>query len=205
MNVSMEDENAKNAAENPYHKPQRFTELTAIFDKHLERFDDRRKEMNQKATWTLATATGFVALLGFLKDTPINETINSLLRGWLTNPVADGMVALALALFIAIYLVLVHWVARVYSPKEVKYPVSPIQSEDWLENEDQLAENSWIRSLELYVKPSRLEFSHRVLSEQIFAIINQQKLDVTSTKYLYRSFKLLQVLAFLTSIILLLK
>ena len=190
---------------NPYDKPERFSELIAIFNKHLERFDDRRREMNQKATWTLATATGFVALLGLLRDATISKALNSLLRGWLTDSVADAIVVLAFVLFISIYLLLIHFVARVYSPKEVKYPVSPIMSDDWLADEHQLAESGWKRSLEWYIKPSKLEYCHRVLSEQIYAIINQQQLDVTSTKYLFRSFTLLQILAFLTSIILLLK
>lgn len=204
MNVSMEDENAKNAAENPYHKPERFIQLIGEFDKHIKLLHDRRKDMNQKATWTLATATGFVAILGLLKDTRINDTVSAWLRDRLTESLANGIVALAAGIFMMLYLVLLYHVIKVYSPQSVGYPLNPIKSNYWAQDETQHDKNIWEGLIDTYVEPDDLEYSRIVLNEQTDAIKNQQKLEESLTENLFAAFRLLWLLALCSIIILIL-
>lgn len=192
------------ALQNPYDKPERFTQLIGEFNKHIELLHDRRKDMNQKATWTLATATGFVAILGLLKDTRINDTVSSMIRGQITNSVADGIIAVVVILFVVAYPALLYFVTKVYSPQSVGYPLNPIKTKYWAQDEIQHHENIWNGLLDSYVEPDGMEYSRIVLKEQIDSIKNQQKLEEELTENLYSSFRLLWFLAFCTTIILIL-
>ena len=200
----MADEIAKNAAENPYHKPQRFTQLIGEFDKHIKLLHDRRKDMNQKATWTLATATSFIAILGLLKDTRINDTASTWIRDQLTVSVVDYTVIVLVVLFAATYLALLYFVTKVYSPQSVGYPLNPIKSKYWAQDETQHDRNIWDGLLDTYVNPDDLEYSRIVLNEQTDAIKNQQKLEEELTENLFFSFKLLRWLALFSVSILIL-
>lgn len=189
---------------NPYEKPERFIQLIGEFNKHIELLHDRRKDMNQKATWTLATATSFIAILGLLKDTRINDTISEWIRGRLTESLANGIVALAAGIFIVSYLVLLYHVIKVYSPQSVGYPLNPIKTKYWAQDETQHDKNIWEGLIDTYVEPDGLKYSRIVLNEQTDAIKNQQELEESLTENLFASFRLLWFLAFCTSIILIL-
>ena len=180
---------------------RRFAWLIGVLDKSLERADAIRRESYQKATWTLATATGLIVLLGIVKG----ESITELMLKRLTNETTtigtiEKMVVLGSFFLAATYFALLHQVIEVYSPKKILYPFSlrrkeaapPISMYEDAEKNREFIEASWEYTMEAYIKPKDLQNNREVLWEYIKFYTEHQALILGMDKPLKSSYVLLR-------------
>ncbi len=116
VTISIEDQSVNKTSENPYDRPERLVWLIRAFEKHIDRFDAGRKSMNQKATWTLVTATGFFAFLSLAK----NETMRMFIKNQTgQQEILDRIVVAAALLLAATYAILLIQVTKfLFSQKD---------------------------------------------------------------------------------------
>lgn len=150
-------------------KPERYRWLFSTLDKKIERFDNARKSLYQKAIWTLATATGAFGFSGLAKGETINGTIGkitSALQSTEHQPI-ETVEYITLGLFVSlvfVYFLLLHQVIQAYDPIGVAYPVllvkpefGPIVSrqEDVKANQE-LGNRAWDYTMEKYFESDDL-------------------------------------------------
>ena len=185
---------------NPYNNPERLYWLIQTFDKHINRFDSSFSSLNQKATWTLATATGFAAISGFTKSTSIVTALGD------GASRTDHVVVLMFVLFVFAYLALLKHVLEVYRPQKVEYPVSPLNIPDLgappsrCEDLDDYGEKCWDDVQDRHIKPIELDFLHNTLRGYIDAIVAAYLLNQKMDRHLKSAFSLLPLLAALSLI-----
>ena len=186
---------------------RRFAWLIGVLDQNLDRADAVRRTSYQKATWTLATATGWVGLLVIVKG----ESISTLIRLRLTNQTVaidniEKMVVLGSMLLALTYIALLNHVIKVYSPRKILYPYSlrkketspPISmSEDEAMNLE-FRKESWANAIEAYIKPDDLQNNHELLWEYIKVYTEHQALILGMDDPLRYAFILLRCTAIIS-------
>ena len=211
---TLSDENTNDREETPLDYEEiakRFAWFNEVIDKQLDRFDSIIRGNQQKATWTLATSTGFIALASFTKGNAMSMTIRSILsnlfnQGSTSIPFLDCLAVVIAFLLVCCYLRLLHRVVHVYFPRRMQYPY-PLWSkesnfpEDVLEEDERyksFVEESWEYAIDNYIIPDELEINRTILEEYIpiyikhIATLNSLEIPVE------RSFDLMLVIAYLS-------
>ena len=179
---------------------RRFAWLIGISDKNLDRFDAVRRTSYQKATWTLAVATGFIGFSGLAKGDSIGETIYKLIDNQAENIKTIECIALAATLLLILtYFALLYLVIKVYSPKRVEYPTSlisedmgpPVSEYDDKEKNKKFNSGSWKNAVEGYVKPDDLLNNRQVLKDYISVQTEHLALNRQIDKDLKYAFRLM--------------
>lgn len=199
----MDNAAAEGVTENPYDKPERFAWLIHVVDKNIDRFDAARRVSYQKATWTLAAATGFITFSGLAKGESIGKTVKMILQnqtGHIEN--IEYLAVVAAFLLVTTYIILFFQIVKVYSIKRVEYPLSLLNPDsgpavskyvDEAANQ-KLSEESWFYALEEYVKPDDLEVKREVLSEYMDKLIELIALNRELSVDLDNTFRILPFL-----------
>ena len=199
----MNNADAEEMIENPYDKPERFSWLIHVVDKNIDRFDAARMVSYQKATWTLAAATGFVTFSGLAKGGSIGNTVKLLLQNQTENiETIEYIAAVAALLLVVTYIALFFQIVKVCSIKRVEYPLSLLNPDSGpavSKNEDEeanqkLSEESWFYALEEYIKPDDLEVRREVLSEYMDKLIELIALNRELSGDLDHTFRILPFL-----------
>lgn len=89
-------------------KAERYIWLTEVLEKHIDRADNVRKTLYQKATWIFLAATT-TAIFSVEHLLPIDPPISRAVR-------------LIIILLTLAYIALVFWVVKVFFPKRIEYP-----------------------------------------------------------------------------------
>ena len=187
------------AKKDPYDRPERLIWLIRAFEKHIDRFDAGRKSMNQKATWTLATATGFFALSSLAKS----ETMRIFIKNQMEQLETLDRIVVAVALLLAAtYAILLIQVTNFYSPREIEYPVQPINPElvsdmSRYQDNEKFSDECWNYVQVTYIKPEDLECYHLVLRGHIDTYIKQSLLNQKLGEHLKDIFRIWAVLVIL--------
>ena len=98
----------------------RYDWLYSVMEKHLDRRDAARIVSYQKATWTLLTATAFVALSGVANNQQVRAALLSVSSGNIGNEECKVLI-LGLLLILS-YGFLFSQVILAYFPRKVTYP-----------------------------------------------------------------------------------
>ncbi len=199
VTISIEDQSVNKTSENPYDRPERLAWLIRAFEKHIDRFDAGRKSMYQKATWSLATASGFFALSSLAKSEPMRMFIKNQMEQLET---LDRIVVAVALLLAATYAILLIQVTNFYSPREIEYPLQPINPElgaemSRCENNKKSGDECWNYVQVTYVKPEDLECYSNVLRGHIDAHIKQSSLNQELSEHLKDIFRIWAILVIL--------
>lgn len=190
---------------------ERFAWFSGVIDRQLDRFDALRRGAQQKATWTLATSTGFIALASFTKGNAISSTVRKMFGDIFYHENANlellDYFAVGLAvMLITVYLRLLHQVVHVYFPRRVMYPYplwgeEPDFPED-VEEDDarykRFMEEGWEYAMVNYIMPDEMENYRAILEEYIPIYIRQTAAIKSLEKPVKRSFRLMLVIAYLS-------
>ena len=193
----MAEEKRGDTSNGSYNQLERLDWLIQSFDKLIDRYSSGFSSLNQKATWTLATATGFAAITGFTKGV----SFVAVLRNEATS--IDSIALVIFILFALVYLALLRDVIEVYSPQSVEYPVSPMLKRpiSQCEDQDEYVEECWNYTKNALVKPEELKFLESVLLSYIHSIVLLDLRNKKMGKHLKSAFQLLPVLATLSLIL----
>ena len=168
--ATMMVEKKPDAPFNPYNNPERLNWLIQTFDKHIDRFDSSFSSLNQKATWTLAIATGFAATSGFTKSASM---ITLFENGALSTDFNSDLLFIPFGLA---YLVLLFQVWNVYRPQDVGFPISPLITSDLAppvsQREDQ---GTYVKECLADVQRSYINLEEMEFLEKSSAGIHQRK------------------------------
>ncbi len=198
----MNDEKQSVNPSDPVNQQKRLYWLIQTFDKSLDRFDSSFTSLNQKATWTLAIATGFAATSGFTKS----ASLITLFENGASN--TDLKIVPVFILFGLAYLALLFQVWNVYRPQDVGFPISPLITSDLAppvsQREDQgtYVQKCLADVQHSYINLEEMEFLEKALLEYINANVEAFLLNQRIGKYVDRAFKLLISLAILFMIML---
>ncbi len=202
--MSSKSEKSTVLVTDPYNRPERFEWLISQFDKYLVRFQEGRQSLNRKATWTLATATGFAVFSGLTRGPSI---VASLGEGVTNYKVFVFVVSI---LFVSAYLALLGEVLKVYRPQSVGYPVSPFNFEvtgpidrRQVDSGD-FAKKSWQELFERFIKPEQEEIHHNLFRNYIDELAETYLLHEDMSHHLSNAYRLLPVLAILSFVLFLL-
>ena len=194
----MKDDNSPKANIDVYDRPERFEWLISELDKQINLYSEKRQSMNRKATWTLATATGFAILSGLTGGPTLSVSLREGVSSY------DAIVIFGSILFGLAYLALLKEVLDVYRPQSVLYPVSlfnfevtgPIDSQQV--DSGEFATKCWKEVLERFIKPQQKELHHNTLFDYIDVLADTHLLHETMASHLNRAFNLLSPLAVLS-------
>ena len=198
----MNDEKQSVNPSDPVNQQKRHYWLIQEFDKSLDRFASSLTSLNQKATWTLAIATGFAATSGFTKSVSMITLFES---GALNTDFNSDLLFIPFGLA---YLVLLFQVWNVYRPQDVGFPISPLITSDLAPPENQredpgtYAQKCLADVQSNYIKLEEMEFLEKVLLEYINANREALLLNQRIGKHVNRAFKLLFLMALLFMIML---
>lgn len=180
----------------------RYDWLYSVMEKHLERRDAARIVSYQKATWTLLTATAFVALSGVANNQQVREAILSISNGNIGNE--EYRVLFLGLLLILSYGFLLSQVILAYFPRKLRYPFGllgrdeelgiPISISKDREKSEKYNRARWNEAIKEYFI-SEDEFRAKILEEYILAdtehIVHINKM----TSYLKSAFASMIVVA----------
>ena len=196
--VSLDPANVPNAPDNAYTDLERYRWLIQTFDKHIDRYALSFSSLSQKATWTLATATGFAAITGFTRG----SSIVSVFQDGVSN--SDYLFFLLFMLFVLIYLALLHNVLNVYKPHSIEFPVSPLNVSELgspvSRHKDQGAysDKSWEDIMIRFFEKDELECLREALKGYIDTTIEWNLLIQEMDRQLKSAYKKLPLLAFVS-------
>ena len=200
----MNDEKQSGNPSDPVNQQKRHYWLIQEFDKSLVRFASSLTSLNQKATWTLAIATGFAATSGFTKSVSMVTLFEN---GALSTGFNSDLLFIPFGL---VYLVLLFQVWNVYRPQDVGFPISPLITSDLAPPENQHEDQgAYVQKCladvqSNYVNLEEMEFLEKVLLEYINENSKAFLLNQKIGKYVNCAFCLLIILVLLFMIMLIL-
>ena len=187
----------------------RYDWLYSAMEKHLERRDAARVVSYQKATWTLLTATAFIALTGAANNQQFRGAIKSAIEG---NLGSDQYAVLILALLLILsFFFLFSQVVLAYFPRDLKYPFAlmggdeelgdPISINKDRERSRKYNLDRWNYAIQQYFV-SEEEFRASILDEYITADTEHMVLEKTMKVLVKRAFISMVVVAIISLIFL---
>lgn len=180
---------------------ERLNYLIRAFDKHIDRYETSSASLNQKATWTLATATALAAISGFTNRSSILAILQN------TASITDVLSIPVYVLMILGYLALLRHVLAAYRPREMVFPVSALNTPKLgppvsrVDDEGKYVKACWFDIQERHIKPTELEFLSSVLRAHIDSIIEAHLKNQQMGKHVQGAFDLMPLLASLAFIL----
>ena len=179
----------------------RLNYLIQSYDKLIDRYESSFSSLNQKATWTLATATALAAITGFTNRFPVFVESPDNLSGIFYLDV------LVFALFALAYLAILRHVLAVYRPSKSEFPITalnvsklgrPVSRYD---DKGKYGEQCWFDIQKRYVEPTELVFMSNLLRAYIDTIIEAHLRNQKMSSHVQGAFDLLPLLALLSLIL----
>ena len=174
---------------------ERFDWLYREMALHLARKDAARRVNYQRATWTLLTATAFVALSGAAKKPQLQGVIEKIIQGGIESQ--EELILLIGLLLVVSFVYLFLKVIQVYLPRNTQYPFSLLGKEAELgrpvsKDEDPVGNAAynrarWDEAIKQYFIPED-QFRAKILGEYIFADTEQNVQLSRMTKHLNQAF-----------------
>ena len=196
-----------------YNKPERFEWLMSIFEKRFDNQEQAFQSLNQKATWVLATATSLIAASGFIKGDAISKATTNYFEYVFStsapsqNIIFSTFVVILAVVFAIMYFFLLVFVTRVYSPKYVEYPISPINEElgqvkSHRDDKGDFGSKCWEDVMDRYVLSENYKCYHIVLRGYVDAHIEMKIVIDKMGRDLKQAFTILTLLGFVSVMLL---
>ena len=196
--MSLDPANVPNAPDNAFEDLERYRWLIQMYDKNIDRYHSSISSLNQKATWTLATAIGFALITGFAKGPSIISAFNNRASN------SDLLILLLFLLFALIFFALLQNVLQVYRPQNVEYPVSPLNISKLgfpvsrYKDRGEYGKKCWKDIMSRFFEKDELECLRETLRGYIDSTIEWYLLNQKMTRPLQSAFNKLPILAFLS-------
>ena len=173
----------------------RYDWLYKEMELHLARQDAARHLNYRRATWTLFTATAFIALSGLANKPQLQGIISKVIAGKFEE-ITQEILVIGLLLLLS-YAILFITVIRVYIPRSNPYPFSLIGDDDRMgkaasmdDDPDRSAAYNrarWDEAIKQYFIAED-QFRAKILMEYIYADTEHEVQNSRMTKLLFRAF-----------------
>ena len=173
----------------------RFDWLYKEMELHLARQDSARRVNYQRATWSLFTATAFIALSGLANKPQLQGIISKIIAGNLEE-ITQEVLVIGLLLLLS-YFALFIIVILIYLPRNNRYPFSLISDDDKMGKavsiDEDPASNAaynrarWEEAIKQYFI-SEDQFRAKILMEYIYADTEHKVQNSRMTNQLIRAF-----------------